>query len=121
MILHVRAIFPRDRRCLVKFKLVPKKERRSSFVPIAVESISLSRKASTLAFTSSTTFGIIVKMVIRLQFLLTLAGVLVSPAAGIAMELQNILENTHRGNEYGYPTDFTRGVMPVGFSFLSCI
>ena len=60
-------------------------------------------------------------MVIRLQFLLTLAGVLVSPAAGIAMELQNVLQNTHRGNEYGYPTDFTRGVMPVGFPFLSCI
>lgn len=99
---------------------VPKKERRSSFIPIAVEFNSISRKAA-LTFTSSTTLGIIIKMMIRLQSLLALAGVLVSPAAGIAMELQNILQNTHRGNEYGYPTDFTRGVMPVGFPFLSCV
>lgn len=60
-------------------------------------------------------------MVIQLQSLLALGGVLVSSAAGIAMEFQNVLQNTHRGTEYNYPTDFTRGIMPVGFSFLFCI
>lgn len=31
--------------------------------------------------------------------------------------LQNILRNTHRSDEYEYPTDFTRDISPVGFCF----
>ncbi|PYI18544.1 hypothetical protein BO99DRAFT_403407 [Aspergillus violaceofuscus CBS 115571] len=34
-------------------------------------------------------------------------------AAGAGTELQSVLKNTHMSNEYGYPTDFTRGVMPI--------
>ncbi|PWY96376.1 hypothetical protein BO94DRAFT_453622 [Aspergillus sclerotioniger CBS 115572] len=34
-------------------------------------------------------------------------------AAAGATELQSVLKNTHGGNEYGYPTDFTRGIMPI--------
>ncbi|RAH41359.1 uncharacterized protein BO95DRAFT_456648 [Aspergillus brunneoviolaceus CBS 621.78] len=34
-------------------------------------------------------------------------------AAGAVTELQSVLKNTHMSNEYGYPTDFTRGVMPI--------
>ncbi|KAL3431123.1 hypothetical protein BDV09DRAFT_176881 [Aspergillus tetrazonus] len=28
-------------------------------------------------------------------------------------ELQSILKNTHRSSEYKYPTDFTRGILPI--------
>ncbi|PWY90791.1 hypothetical protein BO70DRAFT_307038 [Aspergillus heteromorphus CBS 117.55] len=38
--------------------------------------------------------------------------VLPSQAVGTS-ELQSVLKNTHGGNEYGYPTDFTRGIMPI--------
>ncbi|KAF7160823.1 hypothetical protein CNMCM5623_006417 [Aspergillus felis] len=31
---------------------------------------------------------------------------------GLPTGLQNVLENTHRSQEYGYPTDFTRGIVP---------
>ncbi|RAH77633.1 hypothetical protein BO86DRAFT_450848 [Aspergillus japonicus CBS 114.51] len=34
-------------------------------------------------------------------------------AADAGTELQSVLKNTHMSNEYGYPTDFTRGVMPI--------
>lgn len=34
-------------------------------------------------------------------------------AAGGSTELQSVLKNTHGSNDYGYPTDFTRGIMPV--------
>ncbi|KAL4996208.1 hypothetical protein BDV10DRAFT_187300 [Aspergillus recurvatus] len=30
-----------------------------------------------------------------------------------ASELQSILKNTHRSSEYKYPTDFTRGILPI--------
>ncbi|KKK21406.1 hypothetical protein AOCH_004750 [Aspergillus ochraceoroseus] len=33
-------------------------------------------------------------------------------AVGGSSELQNILKNTHKSPAYGYPTDFTRGIMP---------
>lgn len=32
---------------------------------------------------------------------------------GLPTGLQNVLDNTHRSQEYGYPTDFTRGIVPV--------
>ncbi|PYI06115.1 hypothetical protein BO78DRAFT_461487 [Aspergillus sclerotiicarbonarius CBS 121057] len=35
------------------------------------------------------------------------------PAAAGATELQSVLKNTHGSNDYGYPTDFTRGIMPI--------
>lgn len=44
---------------------------------------------------------------------LFIAGAFVSAVVGISPEFQNVLQNTHRSNEYGYPTDFTRGIMPV--------
>ncbi|TPR07899.1 hypothetical protein CAN33_0016145 [Aspergillus niger] len=34
-------------------------------------------------------------------------------AAGGSTELQSVLKNTHGSNDYGYPTDFTRGIMPI--------
>ncbi|RAK98935.1 uncharacterized protein BO80DRAFT_427038 [Aspergillus ibericus CBS 121593] len=36
-----------------------------------------------------------------------------SLAAAGATELQSVLRNTHGSNDYGYPTDFTRGIMPI--------
>lgn len=48
-----------------------------------------------------------------------LAASLLNLAAAIPSELQNVLKNTHGGSEYGYPTDFTRGIMPVCFSLHS--
>ncbi|GES64179.1 altered inheritance of mitochondria protein 6 homolog ARB_06966 [Aspergillus terreus] len=39
--------------------------------------------------------------------------VLSGTAAGMSSELQSVLKNTHRGDEYKYPTDFTRGIMPI--------
>jgi hypothetical protein len=39
------------------------------------------------------------------------------PFAGLALAssstLQNILKNTEHTNRYSYPTDFTRGILPV--------
>ncbi|GFF42467.1 hypothetical protein IFM58399_06625 [Aspergillus lentulus] len=32
---------------------------------------------------------------------------------GLPTGLQNVLDNTHRSQEYGYPTDFTRGIVPI--------
>ncbi|GAB1195700.1 hypothetical protein APSETT444_004963 [Aspergillus pseudonomiae] len=48
---------------------------------------------------------------ISLPSLVAASAVLISPglAAGFSTELQSVLKNTHGGNEYGYPTDFTRG------------
>lgn len=48
----------------------------------------------------------------RSLFLLASAASL-ALAAGMSTELQSVLKNTHRGEEYGYPTDFTRGILPV--------
>lgn len=31
----------------------------------------------------------------------------------VSSSLQNVLTNTHGSRDYGYPTDFTRGIMPV--------
>ncbi|KAI9731996.1 MAG: hypothetical protein M1834_004447 [Cirrosporium novae-zelandiae] len=38
---------------------------------------------------------------------------LVAHAEGASHALQNILLNTHGSEGYGYPTDFTQGIMPV--------
>lgn len=57
------------------------------------------------------------KMMI-LQSLLIAGSLLSSPAASVVSEFQSVLQNTHRSNEYGYPTDFTRGIMPVSLSLL---
>ncbi|KAL4939145.1 hypothetical protein BDV06DRAFT_214521 [Aspergillus oleicola] len=56
--------------------------------------------------------------------LLTLAAasapLLAFPTGSVALqqsqtsELQSILKNTHGSDEYRYPTDFTRGILPVG-------
>ncbi|KAL4817805.1 PLC-like phosphodiesterase [Aspergillus spinulosporus] len=52
-----------------------------------------------------------------LQFLVTAASAmfLVSPTQALegTSELQSILKNTHRSSEYKYPTDFTRGILPI--------
>jgi hypothetical protein len=34
-------------------------------------------------------------------------------AVAASSELQSILKNTHKSSEYSYPTDFTRGILPV--------
>ncbi|THD00376.1 hypothetical protein EYZ11_000103 [Aspergillus tanneri] len=54
---------------------------------------------------------------------LLLAGFLVSPrlAAALQSGLQNILKNTHGSEEYGYPTDLTRGIMPDSTPRSQCI
>lgn len=50
----------------------------------------------------------------RLQSSFLVAASLVSSSvASLSPELQNILQNTHKSNEYAYPTDFTRGIIPV--------
>lgn len=51
-----------------------------------------------------------------LQSLLIAGSLLSSPAASVVPEMQSVLQNTHRSNEYKYPTDFTRGIMPVSLS-----
>jgi hypothetical protein len=55
-------------------------------------------------------------MVYPQSLLVAASAALLSPglAAGTSAELQSVLKNTHGSNEYGYPTDFTRGIMPVG-------
>lgn len=57
-------------------------------------------------------------MVLSQPFFVAAFATLLPPvlAAGFSTELQSVLKNTHGGNEYGYPTDFTRGIMPVSSS-----
>ena len=43
-----------------------------------------------------------------------LAGALASYTSDINRPLQNILKNTDKSDRYQYPTDFTRGIIPVG-------
>ncbi|KAE8152505.1 hypothetical protein BDV25DRAFT_150985 [Aspergillus avenaceus] len=53
-------------------------------------------------------------IMVLLSVLLAVSAALLSPRlAGASTELQSVLKNTHGGNEYGYPTDFTRGIMPI--------
>ncbi|KAE8139441.1 histone acetylation protein-domain-containing protein [Aspergillus pseudotamarii] len=54
-------------------------------------------------------------MILSQPFFVAASAALLSPglAAGFSTELQSVLKNTHGGNEYGYPTDFTRGIMPI--------
>lgn len=42
-----------------------------------------------------------------------LASSKLAAEAGISQSLQNVLKNTHGSEAYHYPTDFTRGIMPV--------
>ncbi|KOC09399.1 hypothetical protein AFLA70_12g006411 [Aspergillus flavus AF70] len=51
-------------------------------------------------------------MILSQPFLVAASAALLSPglAAGFSTELQSVLKNTHGGNEYDYPTDFTRGL-----------
>jgi hypothetical protein len=42
-----------------------------------------------------------------------LAGALASYIPEISSTLQNILRNTDKSDSYQYPTDFTRGIIPV--------
>jgi hypothetical protein len=39
----------------------------------------------------------------------------------ITSSLQHILQNTHGGNEYQYPTDITRDLLPVRYPALSFV
>lgn len=54
-----------------------------------------------------------------LVLLLTVVVVLFggpNPVIGqITSGLQSILKNTHHSKEYGYPTDITRDLLPVGY------
>lgn len=43
----------------------------------------------------------------------------VSGAYAISDTLQNILANTHKSDLYSYPTDLTRGIIPVGDFYFS--
>ncbi|KAF5861857.1 hypothetical protein ETB97_012408 [Aspergillus alliaceus] len=54
-------------------------------------------------------------MVLSHSLLVAVSAALFSPglAAGVSTELQSVLKNTHGSNEYGYPTDFTRGILPI--------
>ncbi|PYH88983.1 hypothetical protein BO71DRAFT_390537 [Aspergillus ellipticus CBS 707.79] len=54
-------------------------------------------------------------MVLARSLLAASASLLALPTQAVAAtsELQSVLKNTHGGNEYGYPTDFTRGIMPI--------
>lgn len=51
--------------------------------------------------------------------LVLLVGVVVVAAqrASGSTALQNILKNTHQSSQYGYPTDFTREIIPVCYDF----
>jgi hypothetical protein len=51
-------------------------------------------------------------MLLALPSLLAVA--LASYDPDISGALQNILKNTDRSTRYQYPTDFTRGIIPVG-------
>jgi hypothetical protein len=49
-----------------------------------------------------------------------LVTALITPYAGERSDaLQNILKNTDNANKYKYPTDFTRGIIPVRPSILT--
>jgi hypothetical protein len=56
---------------------------------------------------------------VLLRFLVTAASAMFLAVPTEALEgtseLQSILKNTHRSSEYKYPTDFTRGILPVEF------
>ncbi|KAL4868545.1 hypothetical protein BDV12DRAFT_102503 [Aspergillus spectabilis] len=43
----------------------------------------------------------------------TLFLVYPTEAVAASSELQSILMNTHKSSEYSYPTDFTRGILPI--------
>ncbi|KAL2004196.1 hypothetical protein VTN02DRAFT_5845 [Thermoascus thermophilus] len=43
----------------------------------------------------------------------TLASSKLVTGSSLSPSLQNILKNTHGSDEYHYPTDFTRGIMPI--------
>ncbi|KAI9930076.1 hypothetical protein ASPWEDRAFT_48247 [Aspergillus wentii DTO 134E9] len=48
------------------------------------------------------------------QSILIASAFLTSPTlAAVSSEFQNILQNTHRGDGYRYPTDLTRGIVPI--------
>ena len=53
------------------------------------------------------------------------SGVLAAPAQPVSYDisatLQNILQNTHGSNLYTYPTDLTRGIIPVCIQLLDLI
>jgi hypothetical protein len=50
----------------------------------------------------------------RHAFTLPLVGLAVASAIpDVSSTLQNILKNTDGTNKYRYPTDFTRGILPV--------
>ncbi|KAL4772758.1 hypothetical protein BDW60DRAFT_186949 [Aspergillus nidulans var. acristatus] len=54
---------------------------------------------------------------VLLRFLVTAASAMFLAVPTEALEgtseLQSILKNTHRSSEYKYPTDFTRGILPI--------
>ncbi|KAL4895988.1 histone acetylation protein-domain-containing protein [Aspergillus ambiguus] len=58
-------------------------------------------------------------MSVQSLLMLASAASLVLPGltVGMSSELQSVLKNTHRGDEYQYPTDFTRGIMPVNSDY----
>lgn len=43
------------------------------------------------------------------------------PNLDISSSLQNILDNTHGSNLYTYPTDLTRGIIPVSPPVVPCM
>lgn len=45
------------------------------------------------------------------------AGVVAVPP-DVSRSLQNILANTDKSNAYTYPTDLTRGIVPVSIEFM---
>jgi len=44
-----------------------------------------------------------------------LLGAVAASPRGVPTSLQNILDNTHGSSLYTYPTDLTRGIVPVSF------
>jgi hypothetical protein len=51
---------------------------------------------------------------LQLPALLLAARALAAPINNVPSALQNILANTDRSSLYTYPTDLTRGIIPVG-------
>lgn len=49
------------------------------------------------------------------------AGLLIGSVAAtpISSSLQNILKNTHDSPAYEYPTDLTKGIVPVSFALVA--
>lgn len=56
-----------------------------------------------------------IEFVVKMKNSVLVASLLacVSRAYAISDTLQNILANTHKSNLYTYPTDLTRGIIPV--------